>query len=439
MKKGLTVLAVVLLLGFGAVGVGIKVASRDIPPPDESFFIVERADVAPDRNAYTYFLLATNVLFEPADSCLLSEYLAGQPVDEGEIRKIVEKNSGSLAIIRRGIGCTIFQSPPLEGYGTETPNLCPWLTLANVMACEAHLARLKGRYAESVSSCMDELRFGGLIQGGGGGLSQYLIGVSIIQKALAQVQALAWEQGISLAELAQLAEGLEKLDPGANGLARSMKAEYWQMSSTLDTVLERSKPGPDWLKKFKAVLPDRSQGSNYTFHPNRSKSLAADSIRLQMGNILKVYAEMQVSGEGDVKFRKRDFFKPNGAGRMLMKVLEPSMQRALLAMCRTQGEIQGTRLVVACNRFENEKRHWPESLQELVPAYLDAVPKDPFDGEPFRYSAEKGIVYSVGPNLMDDGGSRKIWEGLEDCPKGRQQFKTEDQVYEIRPTESPDE
>jgi len=115
------------------------------------------------------------------------------------------------------------------------------------------------------------------------------------------------------------------------------------------------------------------------------------------------------------------------------------MQRALLSMCRTQSEIQGTRLVVACNRFEHEKGRWPESLQDLVPAYLDAVPIDLFDGEPFRYSEEKSVVYSVGQNLMDDGGSRETMAGWEDCAKGRKHFRTEDLVYEIRPATKPNE
>jgi hypothetical protein len=40
-----------------------------------------------------------------------------------------------------------------------------------------------------------------------------------------------------------------------------------------------------------------------------------------------------------------------------------------------------------------------------VPAYLAAVPADPYDGKPFRYSAAKGVVYSVSKDLRDDGGS----------------------------------
>ena len=44
------------------------------------------------------------------------------------------------------------------------------------------------------------------------------------------------------------------------------------------------------------------------------------------------------------------------------------------------------------------------ALEALVPDYLPAVPRDPFDGAPFRYSAERRLLNSIGENLVDDGG-----------------------------------
>lgn len=48
----------------------------------------------------------------------------------------------------------------------------------------------------------------------------------------------------------------------------------------------------------------------------------------------------------------------------------------------------------------------PESLAELVPAYLPEVPLDLFDGQSLRYrKLPKGyVVYSIGRDLSDDGG-----------------------------------
>lgn len=53
----------------------------------------------------------------------------------------------------------------------------------------------------------------------------------------------------------------------------------------------------------------------------------------------------------------------------------------------------------------------PGSLSQLVPAYLSAVPSDPFDpaNGPIRYlpKHDPPVLYSVGPNGKDDGGSER--------------------------------
>jgi len=51
----------------------------------------------------------------------------------------------------------------------------------------------------------------------------------------------------------------------------------------------------------------------------------------------------------------------------------------------------------------------PESLSELVPQYLRAVPSDPFDAndKPIRYLPKYNppVLYSVGYDGKDDGGA----------------------------------
>jgi hypothetical protein len=47
----------------------------------------------------------------------------------------------------------------------------------------------------------------------------------------------------------------------------------------------------------------------------------------------------------------------------------------------------------------------PDTLAELVPAYLTAVPLDPYDGQPVRYKKLPVgyVVYSVGLGWTDQG------------------------------------
>jgi len=64
---------------------------------------------------------------------------------------------------------------------------------------------------------------------------------------------------------------------------------------------------------------------------------------------------------------------------------------------------------VALERFRGTHQNaYPDSLAELAPEFLPQIPKDPYDGQPLRYHKTKTgyQLYSVGPNLRDDGGQR---------------------------------
>ena len=65
-------------------------------------------------------------------------------------------------------------------------------------------------------------------------------------------------------------------------------------------------------------------------------------------------------------------------------------------------------LTLALTAYQVDHGRYPESLNELVPQHLAAVPLDPFGDGPFRYTRSSGgfVLYSIGPNGIDDGGKR---------------------------------
>lgn len=58
----------------------------------------------------------------------------------------------------------------------------------------------------------------------------------------------------------------------------------------------------------------------------------------------------------------------------------------------------------ALRRYVMKEFRVPQKLDELVPNYIASVPRDPFSNESLKYNPERGIIYSVGMNLKDDGG-----------------------------------
>ncbi len=90
----------------------------------------------------------------------------------------------------------------------------------------------------------------------------------------------------------------------------------------------------------------------------------------------------------------------------LVRIIMPSLSRAVTLHLRISAQLDCTIAGLAAERYRFETGKLPESLDALVPTYLDEVPTDPFDGEPMRFTqTNEGIViYSVSDDLADDGG-----------------------------------
>lgn len=80
----------------------------------------------------------------------------------------------------------------------------------------------------------------------------------------------------------------------------------------------------------------------------------------------------------------------------------------LRAIDRVAAQRVLTRVGLALAIYRVEQGGYPETLGALVPDVLDAVPVDSFDGQALVYrKTEDGfLLYSLGPNGVDDGGSR---------------------------------
>jgi len=95
---------------------------------------------------------------------------------------------------------------------------------------------------------------------------------------------------------------------------------------------------------------------------------------------------------------KRFYFD---SGMLVMGLSKVTVQEATL-----QANTRLAATAFAVERFRLAKGRLPNSLAELAPQFLDAIPTDPFDGQSLRYRllARGYIIYSVGADGQDDGG-----------------------------------
>jgi len=83
-------------------------------------------------------------------------------------------------------------------------------------------------------------------------------------------------------------------------------------------------------------------------------------------------------------------------------------------MCQENTLLSATRLLAALKAYQQDNKKIPGSLAELVPTYLTDMPLDPYSGQTFKYDPVKKVIYSVGKDKKDVGGSTgDSWELME--------------------------
>ena len=66
----------------------------------------------------------------------------------------------------------------------------------------------------------------------------------------------------------------------------------------------------------------------------------------------------------------------------------------------------GLLVSLALELYQRQHNRYPDSLEDLSPRLLPSIPLDRITGSALRYrvNGDQAVVYSVGQNLVDDGG-----------------------------------
>ena len=103
---------------------------------------------------------------------------------------------------------------------------------------------------------------------------------------------------------------------------------------------------------------------------------------------------------------------------ILLHAIMPALSRITTIELRTIAQLRTARVALAIERYRLAAGKLPDALTDLVPAYLDTVPTDPFDGKELRYEklGVGFVVYSVGEDLRDDGGTEEPSRKTKEAP-----------------------
>ena len=264
-----------------------------------------------------------------------------------------------------------------------------WRSVARLSALKALYLKRHGNDREALEIALKVVDVGQNIQESQGSLIEYLIALAIKGIGLqAAHQIVIQSTTLSPELLTNYINKLEHYKNNENGLKIVWKVEYLLHLNGIDSITSYGKLNFFYLQ------------------PNRIKNLETQfaKIRIDNTNIPCAFIKDEIESTDRQSFF-RSIITENFIGQALFSAANNSLNSVNNKKCQEDLIVSSTQLTAALKAHWLENGSYPPLLEALTPKYISVVPTDPFDSEPIRYSKDKKIIYSVGEDGIDSGGS----------------------------------
>lgn len=278
-------------------------------------------------------------------------------------------------------------------------------TVANLLRFEAMYRAERGEPREALAACR-----GGLNAGRAIGDWPAAIGMlvriacqSVVLNAVERILAQTEPEEADLATLQRLLED-EAAQPLLLHAARGERA---MADDLFDAIQSGRLSGPDLTTAF-AMRTGPLNIDSYRIELSlRNKGLRAEALR--NGNRLVEIAKLPVEAQKSAIERFREENPPHYLKNvpLLRELTEGDNTKWMFAFGRSQARLRTMIALLAAERFRRVHGRWPKTLNELCPAFLQAVPLDPGDGRliKLRLLADGLVIHAIGADGKDHGGT----------------------------------
>ncbi len=286
----------------------------------------------------------------------------------------------------------------------EAPHLPAMRRLALLMTVEANLAAKEGRHGDATDACLTALGMARHV-GSQPTLIAAMSSMSMGDSAIAALRRLLASENLPENVLASLAARLADAERGVPDFLRAFRAEQSVAARTL---------GPE------AFLGMAEEADNVRLGPVSEAFLRSRAFAIlfpdrtlrrdaeQAAEALMTPLEGPTTWESAAAARRtlRGAPAPGKDWNFLLTGVPQSAWRVNAGLAVLLCDLRALRIEIALRRYRAARGVWPDSLAALTPAFLPALPPDPFSGASYVYHRADATCafYSVGPDLKDNGG-----------------------------------
>ena len=386
-----------LLMGLAIAGAWYVL--RDESPPADAHLRSYRRSVKEEENGFRLVDLKEQDVWSDGEEPVLEWHAA--KLDRARAAELVEKNAPLIERIDRCLELPEFQVD-ITSFRGPYHYLSAWTRLAQVIAIRARLHLESRRPVDAFEDALRILRLAWRVQRSQGTSLVYLVGTGLESNGLELLLYIAVQGSIPAERMRSSISLLGDSLSASSWLQDALRAEYAVLSKAFDDLGD-------------GELPDVALGCGsgmYSwlfrrpfFKPNRTKRHLSEEF-----DLLVASANVPRRERAPLDYKKYDVEKTwsrllrGGTGDLLLATILVACESVFARMDATRFQRDAMRAVLALRLARAETGVLPESLDELVPRYLSAVPLDA-DGKKLRYSASKQIIYSIGSDGEDAGGS----------------------------------
>lgn len=378
--------------------IGLFIVNRDEAPPDVSDLSPRIVTVPPEENAYLILQsLAADLVALPKHADYDAALMRLQKDDEWSI-------TDAELVIRHAdpIWPRFDAVSGIAGYVDSEPTVVfkrhPYLSGLNKLW---ELAFIRARLAaetkgpdRTLALALSAQAKALHISDAGGTLVDTVVGIGMYAVAHQNLQELMMKNAASNEALRRCIEELEKNRMSATGLADTFKTAYHLAPAEIEAMRRRhgSESG-----LFDLDLP---RGAQWLYKPNQTARIHAQHIRGLIAVIDQPYRQIQhAKPKTPSPFLFAEIPTPDNAyGKAFVEMIPGTYTSILKSRLRTQTNVSVSQAWIAATLFKRAHGNLPDSLEQLVPDYFPAVPRDYFTGEGIRYSPAARTVWSAGEN-----------------------------------------
>ncbi|MDJ0864729.1 MAG: hypothetical protein QNK03_01390 [Myxococcota bacterium] len=376
---------------------------RDAPRVDDADLQVVRHPTAPEQDARTHLELAVRALVWPShpdEAAALQRWAHGGDGDPALAAPWLARNAATLLLLERALAAPRFQIPFLFLGDPDVHGTGSWTRLARLLALRSRVALEAGDGPGALRHALDTVQLGWRAERAEGALLVHaLLGLEMRSEGLAALRQVVTRAPLAARETRRLVQQLERYRTTHAGWDAVWAAEYESMRAALEESFRDERPD--------GALARLGLG-RYLLQPNRTLDGFAQAYRAVREDTQRACARMHsvaatAAGTDDETWSAWRAIAPNAVGRILLEAGAPDYGRYQLRRCAADTELSAVQALAALGAWQRDHGELPESLEALVPLYLDAVPPDAFDGRPLRFAAEQRRLYSVGDDFREAG------------------------------------